>query len=97
MPSEYISSENVLAIGDAAGIVDPISGKGIPYAMMSGKLSIDSIKKCEDKDRIDKLGAIYERNLNKKFLRVLKAKRTARDKIFENDEGIMRIKVKTCK
>jgi geranylgeranyl reductase family protein len=27
--------DNVFAIGDAGGIVDPISGKGIPYAMMS--------------------------------------------------------------
>ena len=80
--------DNVLAVGDAGGIVDPISGKGIPYAMMSGQLAIESIKTCEKKDKIDKIGATYERNLDRKFLKVLKAKRIARDKIFENDESL---------
>lgn len=80
--------DNVFAVGDAAGIVDPISGKGIPYAMMSGQFAIESIKSCEEKDRLDKLGTQYERALDKKFLRVLKAKRIARDKIFESDESL---------
>jgi len=80
--------DNVFAIGDAGGIVDPISGKGIPYAMMSGQFAIDTIKTCEIKDKLDQLGSVYERNLNKKFLRVLKAKRILRDKIFQSDENL---------
>ncbi|TFG29736.1 MAG: NAD(P)/FAD-dependent oxidoreductase [Promethearchaeota archaeon] len=80
--------DNVFAVGDAGGIVDPISGKGIPYAMMSGQLAIEAIKTCEKKDRLDKIGVTYERNLDRKFLKVLKAKRIARDKIFENDESL---------
>ncbi|MFX1274525.1 MAG: NAD(P)/FAD-dependent oxidoreductase [Promethearchaeota archaeon] len=79
---------NVFAVGDAGGIVDPISGKGIPYAMMSGQLAVESIKKCENKDKIEKLGEQYERLLNRKFLKILKAKRELRDTIFENDENI---------
>ncbi len=81
-------NENVFAVGDAGGIVDPISGKGIPYAMMSGQIAVETIATCEKKDKIDKMGAIYERNLDKKFLKVLKAKRMARDKIFESDETL---------
>ena len=80
--------DNVFAIGDAGGIVDPISGKGIPYAMMSGQFAIETIITCEEKDKLDKLGSIYERNLEKKFLRVLKAKRILRDKIFQSDENL---------
>ncbi|KKN20585.1 hypothetical protein LCGC14_0933980 [marine sediment metagenome] len=80
--------DNVFAVGDAGGIVDPISGKGIPYAMMSGQFAIETIKKCEEKDRLDKLGYDYERILDKKFLKVLKAKRIARDIIFQNDENL---------
>ena len=80
--------DNVFAVGDAGGIVDPISGKGIPYAMMSGQLAIESIKTCEKRDKLDKLGVIYERNLDKKFLKILKAKRIARDGIFQNDENL---------
>jgi len=80
--------DNVFAIGDSGGIVDPISGKGIPYAMMSGQFAIETIKTCEIKDKLDQLGSVYERNLDKKFLRVLKAKRILRDKIFQSDENL---------
>jgi geranylgeranyl reductase family protein len=78
--------DNVFAVGDAGGIVDPISGKGIPYAMMSGQIAIETIKYCEEKDKPDKLGPQYEKLLDRKFLRILKAKRIARNKIFQNDE-----------
>jgi len=80
--------DNVFAVGDAGGIVDPISGKGIPYAMMSGQIAIESIKTCEKRDKLDKLGATYEKSLDRNFLRVLKAKRITRDKIFQSDENL---------
>jgi len=85
-----IYKDNVFAVGDAGGIVDPISGKGIPYAMMSGQIAVDTIKYCEQKDKMDKLGTQYEKLLDRKFLRILKAKRIARDKIFQNDESLIR-------
>ncbi len=80
--------DNVFAIGDAGGIVDPISGKGIPYAMMSGQIAIETIKYCEDKEKQDKFGSQYLKSLDRKFLRILKAKRIAREKIFKNDENL---------
>ena len=80
--------DNVFAIGDAGGIVDPISGKGIPYAMMSGQIAIDAIVYCENKDKPEKLGTQYEKGLDRKFLRILRAKRIARDKIFQNDTSL---------
>jgi len=80
--------DNVFAIGDAAGFCDPISGKGIPYAMMSGQFAIETIKICEEKDRMDRLGSYYERSLDRKFLKILKAKRLARDTIFQSDENL---------
>ncbi len=83
-----IYEDNVFAVGDAGGIVDPISGKGIPYAMMSGQIAIETIIDCEKKDKLEKLGPTYERNLDKKFLKVLRAKRIARDKIFQSDENL---------
>jgi len=86
----FIYKDNVFAVGDAGGIVDPISGKGIPYAMMSGQLAVDSIKYCEEKGKPDKLGIQYEKRLDRKFLRILKAKRVARDKIFQNDDSLIK-------
>ena len=80
--------DNVFAVGDAGGMVDPISGKGIPYAMMSGQIAVETIKACEKKDRLDKLGSTYEKSLDRRFLKILKAKRIARDKIFKDDESL---------
>ncbi|MCK4384096.1 MAG: hypothetical protein KAW66_12425, partial [Candidatus Lokiarchaeota archaeon] len=80
--------DNVFAVGDSGGIVDPISGKGIPYAMMSGQIAIESIKTCEKRDKLDKLGMTYEKSLDRNFLKVLKAKRIARDKIFQSDDNL---------
>ncbi len=80
--------DNVFAVGDAGGFVDPISGKGIPYAMMSGQLAIEAIMTCVKRDKLDKLGMVYEKNLDKKFLKILKVKRVARDRIFESDENL---------
>lgn len=79
--------ENVFAIGDAGGIVDPISGKGIPYAIQSGHIAIETIVKRENKDTSD-FGKYYKETLEKKFLKMLKAKRVARDKIYQNDETL---------
>jgi geranylgeranyl reductase family protein len=81
---------NVFAVGDAGGIVDPISGKGIPYAMMSGKFAIEAIMKAEKRDKAHKLGSYYEKLLDRNFLKILKAKRVAREAIFKNDKNLKR-------
>ena len=80
--------DNVFAVGDAGGIVDPISGKGIPYAMMSGQFAIEAINTGEKRDKPEKLGTFYEKSLDRKFLKILKAKRIARERIFQNDENL---------
>jgi len=79
---------NVFAVGDAGGFVDPINGAGIPYAMMSGQYAIDSIKKCENRGKLGELGAYYEKLLERKFLKILRLKRQIRDKIFSNDDTL---------
>ena len=83
--------DNVFAIGDAGGIVDPISGKSIPYAMKSRQIAIETILMCENKDTLDKLGIYHEKTLDMNFLQVLKAKRKSRDKIFQNDKTLKKI------
>lgn len=85
---QQLYEDNVFAVGDSGGIVDPISGKGIPYAMMSGQFAIEAIKAGEKKDRLDKIGTFYRKSLDRRFLKILVAKREARDNIFQNDENI---------
>lgn len=38
-----VAGENWMAVGDAAGLVDPITGEGLFYAMRSAELAADSI------------------------------------------------------
>ena len=81
-------NESVFAVGDAGGIVDPISGKGIPYAMMSAEIAIQTIKYCEKKGKEEKMGEIYDKKLDRSFLSILKKKHELRKKIFQNDEKL---------
>jgi geranylgeranyl reductase family protein len=83
-------NENVFALGDAAGLVDPISGKGIPYAIISGQIAVDTIKKTTDVTNSYKIGETYENALNDNFLETLKAKRLARDRIYKDDTSLKR-------
>ncbi|QEE15382.1 NAD(P)/FAD-dependent oxidoreductase [Promethearchaeum syntrophicum] len=78
----------VFAVGDAGGMVDPISGKGIPYAMMSAEIAIKTINYCEKRDREEKMGETYIKRLDRSFLSILKQKRNLREKIFQNDERL---------
>ncbi len=87
---EKLYDDNIFAVGDAGGMVDPISGKGIPYAMMSGQIAIDTIKYCENNDKLDKMGSYYERTLTKKFLNVVKLKRAMRNTVYQNDLNLKR-------
>ncbi|MBN2543281.1 geranylgeranyl reductase family protein [bacterium] len=43
---ERIVHGNVLFVGDAAGLIDPMAGEGIYYAMRSGQLAAESIINC---------------------------------------------------
>ncbi len=75
-----------LGVGDAIGAVDPISGKGIPYALMSGQLAARSIKHAEDKGVVEQLAQHYTKAINLKFGSVLHKKVELRAKIFSSDE-----------
>ena len=83
-----IYEKGVFAIGDAGGFVDPISGKGIPYAMLTGKHAVESIRHGEQKGKLDTLGDIYLRRLNREFLTVFKYKHELRNRIFASEDNL---------
>lgn len=61
---------NVLLIGDAAGVVDPISAEGISNAIYSGILAAESI--IEGKLKAQDVGTIFNKNMNEKIVAELK-------------------------
>ena len=81
-------NDSVFAVGDAGGMVDPISGKGIPYAMMSAEIAIQTINYCEKKGKEEKMEQTYIKKLDRSFLSILNQKREFRKNIFKNDEKL---------
>ncbi len=57
---------NVLAVGDAASMTNPISGEGISYALESGKLAAESVLSALEAGADDAL-ARYARGLREKY------------------------------
>jgi flavin-dependent dehydrogenase len=61
--SNRVSGDGWLAVGDAAGLVDPITGEGLYYAIRSADLAAQSILS----GAIDNLGTAYRRTLRRDF------------------------------
>jgi len=72
-PLKKTSCDNLLLIGDAAGLIEPFSGEGLYNAFLSARLAVDSISEAEE--RQVPAGEIYHLNFRKyfrkKFFRVL--------------------------
>ncbi|MDO6485894.1 geranylgeranyl reductase family protein [Shimia thalassica] len=73
--------KNILLAGDAAGLVDPITGEGIAFAMKSGQLAAQSAIKALSQDTPDKALAFYQTSL-KEMHRSLWIARNLRRIIF---------------
>lgn len=71
---------NVLFVGDAAGLVMPLSYEGIYYAMYSGRMAAEAI--------ISGMPGDYEKQWNKKFRRQFKLMERLKKYFFKNDKRI---------
>jgi flavin-dependent dehydrogenase len=56
---------NILLVGDAAGLVDPITGEGIAFAMQSGQFAALSIAEAIKKNEPATAYRIYRKKLKK--------------------------------
>ncbi len=54
---------NVLFVGDAAGLVDPMTGEGIAYALESGALAAQAVAKALAAGEVAGAGAAYRHAL----------------------------------
>ena len=73
-----IAKENILLIGDAAGIADPFTGEGIYYALVSSEVASKNIIKYFKNKNYD-LAKFYNRDIDIKLGRIHKWA-----KIYEN-------------
>jgi flavin-dependent dehydrogenase len=59
----YVPRGRVLLVGDAAGLVDPLTGEGIHSAIVSGQAAAAAILSCADGEPAETLAAAYAREL----------------------------------
>ncbi len=59
----YLPRGRVLLTGDAAGLVDPLTGEGIHSAITSGQAAAAAILSCPEGERSNDVAAVYARNL----------------------------------
>jgi len=75
---EAPAAENLLLVGDAAGLADPLTGEGIYYAHKSAELVAQTIREYFESDRKQCMSETY-RLLLKPFIRELKIAKRFRD------------------
>ncbi|NVM01470.1 MAG: NAD(P)/FAD-dependent oxidoreductase [Candidatus Helarchaeota archaeon] len=80
----------LVAVGDAAGFVDPLSGKGIAYAASSGIVAGKVIKKALEEEDKQIISKEYEKELKLEFLEALKAKKRIQPDVYRSDKNIRR-------
>jgi geranylgeranyl reductase family protein len=64
--SNRVSGDGWLAVGDSAGLVDPITGEGLYYAMRSGDLASQIV--LDDSHSLDQKAAAYRSVIGREFL-----------------------------
>jgi flavin-dependent dehydrogenase len=70
---EPLARGRVLLVGDAAGLVDPVTAEGISYAVQSGQLAAAALADCQLD--VCKVGKLYQSLLETNILRDLRAGR----------------------
>lgn len=82
--------ENVLLVGDAAGMVDPITGAGISYAILTGEIAgkviSDALKK-KDLSLLSQYETKWKKLLERTFTRSLKKRKFA-NTIYTSNEKL---------
>ncbi len=72
-----ISSNRVLLLGDAAGLIDPFSGEGIANAIRSGRVAAERLKKCFELNDFSKVQTFkYDKEIYRLMSKEFKVSRT---------------------
>lgn len=67
-PKEHLSMDRVLLCGDAGGLVNPMTGEGIYYAMSSGEIAAKTAIQALENDKTDAHSLrSYQRHWNQEF------------------------------
>ena len=67
-PKHTVVSERIILVGDAAGLINPLSGDGIQYALLSGRWAAETITNCvKENDFSFQALSAYKQTLQKEM------------------------------
>lgn len=67
-PRLPITADRLLLIGDAAGLINPLNGEGIQYALLSGRWSAEVLSKALNQNALDQCSLlVYEKRVQQEL------------------------------
>ena len=91
-PIEKTYSDRVIICGDAAGLINPLTGEGIDYAMYSGELAANVISKSlESGDMSSQFLSKYETNWKTHFGKDIKLLSHASGEWGKGEENLIKL------
>jgi len=91
-PLKKTYSNRVLLCGDAAGLINPLTGEGIDYAMYSGQMAAEvAYEAIKNNDVSERFLSKYEKKWKKEFGKDIKLFQFAAKRWVKRDEKILKL------
>jgi len=92
-PADALGTDRVLFAGDAAGLVNPVTGEGISAAILSGRLAAEAVSESLDTGRA--VSASYARRIQAEVVPMTDGSRKKGDFVYGLGPGFLKFAART--
>ena len=92
-PADALGTDRVLFAGDAAGLVNPVTGEGISAAILSGRLAAEAVS--ESLDTGQAVSASYTRRIQAEVVPMTDGSRKKGDFVYGLGPGFLKLVART--
>ena len=92
-PADALGTDRVLFAGDAAGLVNPVTGEGISAAILSGRLAAEVVSESLDTGRA--VSASYARRIQAEVVPMTDGSRKKGDFVYGLGPGLLKLAART--
>ena len=92
-PSDALGTDRVLSAGDAAGLVNPVTGEGISSAILSGRLAAEAVSESLDTGRA--VSVSYARRITAEVVPMTDGSRKKGGFVYGLGPGFLRLVART--
>jgi flavin-dependent dehydrogenase len=86
-----IGAGRILVVGDAAGFVDPLTGEGIQYAILSGKTAAFAIETMIEEQKPEESASLYARLCERAFVEDLRLAHWLATRLYNHPDLILEL------